>query len=184
MISLNSLLGNFGRFDMVLGSGNPSLLMLIASVSAREAFLLAPLLPITGDAAVDPVRDPPLCVRSCCFMLSFRVKALLHVGQRMFFSPVCFLRGRAAGAEGVMGAGPEKRAAWGHGYFFFAPGVLVAEAGAALLEVVMGVVGSVFIVTPEDGEVPLERGGSAVVDGWYFWREFWVSDGFSEKVWF
>lgn len=31
-----------------------------------------------------------LCVRSCCFMLSLRVNALLQVGQWMFFSPVCF----------------------------------------------------------------------------------------------
>lgn len=42
-----------------------------------------------------------LCVRSCCFILSLRVKALLQVGQWMFFSPVCFLPWRAAWPEVV-----------------------------------------------------------------------------------
>ena len=44
---------------------------------------------------------PGLCVRSCCFMLSLRVKALLHVGHRIFFSPVCFFPCRAAWPEVV-----------------------------------------------------------------------------------
>ena len=43
----------------------------------------------------------PLCVRSCCFMLSLRVKALWQVGQWTFFSPVCFLPCRAAWPEVV-----------------------------------------------------------------------------------
>lgn len=30
------------------------------------------------------------CVRMCCFMLSFRVNALLQMGQWTLFSPVCF----------------------------------------------------------------------------------------------
>ncbi len=53
---------------------------------------------VVGDEA--SIRED-LCVRSCCFMLSFRVKALLHVGQWMFFSPVCFFPWRAAWPEVV-----------------------------------------------------------------------------------
>ena len=48
-----------------------------------------------------------LCVRSCCFMLSLRVKALLQVGHWMFFSPVCFLPWRAACPEVVNVSGQE-----------------------------------------------------------------------------
>lgn len=53
-------------------------------------------------AAADvPSMREGLWVRSCCFMLSLRVKALLQVGQWMFFSPVCFLPCRAAWPEVV-----------------------------------------------------------------------------------
>ena len=41
-----------------------------------------------------------------------------------------------------------KRVAWGHGYFFFAVGVLLDAA--ALLDVVIGVVGSVLMVAEVD----------------------------------
>jgi len=43
----------------------------------------------------------PLCVRSCCFILSFLVNALLQIGQWTPFSPVCFLPCRAACPEVV-----------------------------------------------------------------------------------
>ena len=72
-----------------------------------------------------------LCVRSCCFMLSLRVKALLHVGQWMFFSPVCFLPWRAAWPEVVKVSVQEKRAACGQGYFFLT--VLEEDAGGVVL---------------------------------------------------
>ena len=52
-----------------------------------------------------------LWVRSCCFILSFRVKALLQVGQWIFFSPVCFLPWRAACPEVVNVSLQENRAA-------------------------------------------------------------------------
>jgi len=40
-------------------------------------------------------------VRRCCSMLSLRVKALLHSGQKASFLPVCFLAWRAAWPEVV-----------------------------------------------------------------------------------
>ena len=53
----------------------------------------------------------------------------------------------------------EKRAACGQGYFFFVAGVLLAE-DAALVEVVMGVFGSVLTV---GAEVADDSGGRVVV---------------------
>lgn len=60
-----------------------------------------------------------LWVRSCCFMLSLRVKALLQVGQTTDFSPVCFLPWRAAWPEVVKVSEQLKRVACGQGNFFF-----------------------------------------------------------------
>ena len=56
------------------------------------AWRLPLALPMIGDPATDPdlLLLGFLCVRSCCFMLSFLVNAFLQVGHRMFFSPVCF----------------------------------------------------------------------------------------------
>ena len=62
----------------------------------------------------------------------------------MFFSPVCFLPWRAAWPEVVKVSVHLKRAACGQGYFFLAVGVLVADV--ALLDVVIGVVGSVLML--------------------------------------
>lgn len=62
----------------------------------------------------------------------------------MFFSPVCFLPWRAAWPEVVKVSVQLKRLAWGQGYFFFAVGGLFDDA--ALLDVVIGVVGSVLMV--------------------------------------
>lgn len=42
------------------------------------------------------VLRPFWCVRRCCSMLSLRVKALLHSGQKASFLPVCFFACRAA----------------------------------------------------------------------------------------
>ena len=83
-----------------------------------------------------------LCVRSCCFMLSFRVKALLQVGQWMFFSPVCFLPWRAAWPDVVKVSWQANRAACGQGYFFLRP-FGVAEVGVV----------AVALSTLEDGVV-------------------------------
>src|SRR5436190_10442454 len=58
-------------------------------------------------------------VRRCCFMLSFRVKALLQTGQWALFSPVCFFPWRAAWPEVVKVAGQACEAAYGQGYLFF-----------------------------------------------------------------
>lgn len=60
---------------------------------------------VGGGFSMRAVED--LCVRSCCFMLSLRVKALWQVGQCMFFSPVCFLPWRAAWPEVVKVSGQE-----------------------------------------------------------------------------
>lgn len=46
--------------------------------------------------ALDVLLRPFWWVRRCCSMLSFRVKALLHSGQKASFLPVCFLAWRAA----------------------------------------------------------------------------------------
>ena len=62
----------------------------------------------------------------------------------MFFSPVCFLPWRAAWPDVVKVSVQLKRLAWGQGYFFFAVGALFGDA--ALLDVVIGVVGSVLMV--------------------------------------
>ncbi len=74
-----------------------------------------------------------LWVRSCCFILSFRVKALLQVGQWIFFSPVCFFPCRAACPEVVKVSRHAYRVACGQGYFFFGGfgpvGVFVAVVG-------------------------------------------------------
>lgn len=78
--------------------------------------------------------------------------------------------------------------AWGQGYFFLIAGVFPAEVEeeeAALLEVVIGVVGSVFMVALV-AEVPEERGGRVVlvvevdwiaaeVGVWKACGETWVS---------
>lgn len=77
--------------------GDGALLLLIGGFSMREG----------------------LCVRSCCFMLSLRVNALLQVGQWMFFSPVCFFPWRAAWPDVVKVSRHAYLAAWGQGYFFF-----------------------------------------------------------------
>lgn len=77
-----------------------------------------------------------LWVRSCCFMLSLRVKALLQVGQRMFFSPVCFLPWRAAWPDVVKVSWHPYRTACGHGYFF-----LIALAAELVGVVTAGVEG-------------------------------------------
>lgn len=63
----------------------------------------------------------PLCVRSCCFMLSFLVNALLQIGQCTPFSPVCFLPCRAAWPEVVKVAEQLCEVAYGQGYLFFLP---------------------------------------------------------------
>lgn len=52
-------------------------------------------------------------------MLSFRVKALLQIGQWTLFSPVCFLPCRAAWPEVVKVAVQEWDTAYGQGYLFF-----------------------------------------------------------------
>lgn len=93
-----------------------------------------------------------LCVRSCCFMLSFRVKALLQVGQWMFFSPVCFLPWRAAWPEVVNVSVQEYRAAWGQGYFFLTP-FAVAEVGVVAVPLSAFVGGVVVdaVATAEGG---------------------------------
>ena len=77
----------------------PSESISIASAPALALARRPPALalPMTGEPATEPLLlFGFLCVRSCCFMLSFLVKAFLHVGQRMFFSPVCFFPCRAA----------------------------------------------------------------------------------------
>lgn len=83
-----------------------------------------------------------LCVRSCCFMLSFRVKALLQVGQWMFFSPVCFFPWRAAWPDVVNVSWHKYRAACGQGYFFFAA-FEVADVGVVAVSLSAFVVGVV-----------------------------------------
>lgn len=75
-----------------------------------------------------------LWVRSCCFMLSLRVKALLQVGQWMFFSPVCFLPCRAACPEVVKVSWHAYRTACGHGYFFLM-GLMAESVGVVTAEV-------------------------------------------------
>ena len=60
----------------------------------------------------------------------------------MFFSPVCFLPWRAAWPDVVKVSVQLKRLEWGQGYFFLAVGVWFDDA--ALLDVVIGVVGSVL----------------------------------------
>lgn len=91
-----------------------------------------------------------LCVRSCCFMLSLRVKVLPHVGQATFFSPVCFLPCRAACPEVVKVSLHPNDLACGHGYFFLGwVALLVVDLEVELLEV-MGVDGSVLIGDMDD----------------------------------
>lgn len=75
-----------------------------------------------------------LWVRSCCFMLSLRVKALLQVGQWMFFSPVCFLPCRAAWPDVVKVSWHAYRTACGHGYFFLT-GLTAESVGVVTAEV-------------------------------------------------
>lgn len=75
-----------------------------------------------------------LWVRSCCFMLSLRVKALLQVGQWMFFSPVCFLPCRAAWPDVVKVSWHAYRTACGHGYFFLM-GLAAESVGVVTAEV-------------------------------------------------
>ena len=100
-----------------------------------------------------------LCVRSCCFILSLRVKALLHVGQWMFFSPVCFLPWRAAWPEVVKVSVQEKRAACGQGYFFLT--VLEEDAGGVvLLEGLLA-----LVVVGEGLDVGEATGGGRIVEG-------------------
>lgn len=60
-------------------------------VFARLLGALSPSL-----APFDELLRPFWCVRRCCSMLSLRVKALLHSGQKASFFPVCFLACRAA----------------------------------------------------------------------------------------
>jgi len=62
---------------------------------------------------------PFWCVRRCCSMLSLRVKALLHSGQKASFLPVCFLAWRAAWPEVVKKSWQLYCLASGHGYWFF-----------------------------------------------------------------
>ena len=96
-------------------------LVLLACELLRLLFPLTPaVFAVAGDALPLLPRLPcelaaplpaPLCVRSCCFMLSLRVKALPHVGQWTFFSPVCFLPWRAAWPDVVKVSGQAKAAA-------------------------------------------------------------------------
>lgn len=58
-------------------------------------------------------------VRWCCFMLSFRVKALLHIGQWTLFLLVCFFPCRAAWPEVIKLARHACEAAYGQGYLLF-----------------------------------------------------------------
>lgn len=95
--------------------GDGALLLLIGGFSMREG----------------------LCVRSCCFMLSLRVNALLQVGQWMFFSPVCFLPWRAAWPDVVNVSLHAYLTAWGQGYFFFG-GLLPVGVFALVAAVEMG----------------------------------------------
>jgi hypothetical protein len=60
-------------------------------------------------------------VRRCCSMLSLRVKALLHSGQKASFFPVCFLACRAAWPEVVKKCEHLYSLASGQGYWFFLP---------------------------------------------------------------
>ena len=83
----------------------------------------------------------------------------MHVGHRMFFSPVCFFPCRAAWPDVVKVSVQLWRTAWGQGYFFLVGGFLEAEAlsllavavAEAVREVVMGVLGSVFVVAENGG---------------------------------
>lgn len=97
-----------------------------------------------------------LWVRSCCFMLSLRVKALLQVGQWMFFSPVCFLPCRAAWPEVVNVSWHAYRAACGHGYFFLT-GLMAESVGVVTAEVEV----------PDGGITGVDRalGGERVMAG-------------------
>ena len=87
------------------------------------------------------------------------MNAFLHVGHRMFFSPVCFFPCRAACPDVVNVSVQLWRKAWGHGYFFLAGAFLEAEVVwplavavvEVLSEVVMGVLGSDFIVAEIGG---------------------------------
>lgn len=84
-----------------LRTGRLPLFRLLREEEEGELGNLVDLMPgLVGDCALllvggFSIREG-LCVRSCCFMLSLRVNALLQVGQWMFFSPVCFLPWRAA----------------------------------------------------------------------------------------
>ena len=91
-------------------------------------------------------------------MLSFLVKALLQVGQWMFFSPVCFLPWRAAWPDVVNVSLHEYRAAWGQGYFFLTP-FAVAEVGVVAVPLSAFVDGDVV-----DAAAPAEGGKGACGD--------------------
>ena len=64
----------------------------------------------------------------------------------MFFSPVCFLPCLAACPDVVKVSVQLWRTACGHGYFFFARGVLRAEAVSVAFAEVVGVLGSDLMV--------------------------------------
>ena len=76
-----------------------------ARALAASLLIAALLLRVLAESFSKPLLSSPsellLCVRSCCFMLSLRVKALLQTGQRTPFSPVCFFPCRAACPEVV-----------------------------------------------------------------------------------
>jgi len=91
----------------------------VLDFSFCASFVLAALLLRAAESSELEPDSEPLCVRSCCFMLSFRVKALLQMGQWTPFSPVCFLPCRAAWPEVVNVATQLWEAAYGQGYLFF-----------------------------------------------------------------
>ena len=143
-----------------------SLLLATEPIVLEDTVLVRRLFPTEvgawGTATSPACRDgidvlPPLCVRSCCFMLSFRVKVLPQVGQDTFFSPVCFLPCRAAWPDVVNVSLQLAVLACGQAYFFLttvgsllelveplaplAPAMLLLS----VLLAVVGVAGSVFV---------------------------------------
>ena len=98
---------------------NRQLLMKRVSSTTENGRHHGGLNPISLSFSSKPSSERIRWVRMCCFILSFRVNALLHIGHCTLFSPVCFLPCRAACPDVVNVAVHLCDRANGHGYLFF-----------------------------------------------------------------